>query len=246
MTLLKSQAIQTALLGDWTNAISLNMELLREDPSDTEALNRLAFAYSVLGKIKEARSTYHKVLEIDNLNPIALRGLKKLAGVGIAKTMMPDKASGSSHIVGHFNNIFLEETGKTKVVDLINTADRKIISLLRTGEYISLCVKRFKIFALNGQKQYIGMLPDNIGKRLIKFLNGGSSYGAYIKCCEKDKITIFIKEVSRAPRFKNQPSFLANDFSPLVFTKTVNKKKSAVSDVEDDLYTPEDEEEESF
>ncbi len=80
MTVLKSQAIQTALTGNWDQAISLNQELLKNNPTDIDALNRLAFAYSITGKTKEARNLYHKVLEIDTLNSIALRGLKRLAG----------------------------------------------------------------------------------------------------------------------------------------------------------------------
>jgi len=249
MTLLKSQAIQTALLGDWNNAISINQELLRENPSDTETLNRLAFAYSVIGKIKEAREMYHKVLRIDSLNPIALRGLKRLVGTtGISSHPVDSIISNTQQPVGHFNNIFLEETGKTKVVDLINIADRKIISQLRTGEFLTLCVKRLKIFALNSQKQYIGMLPDNIGMRLIKFLKGGNNYEAYIKSCGKDRITIFIKEVKRAPRFKNQPSFLSNEFSPLVFSKSMStmSSKKKQSDTDEDLYSSDDEETESL
>ena len=66
---LKSQAIQTALTGDWQTAIILNLQLLEENPEDIETLNRLAFAYTILGKVKEAKQTYQKVLHLDTQNP---------------------------------------------------------------------------------------------------------------------------------------------------------------------------------
>ena len=54
---LKTQAIQTALSGNWEKAIDINKSLIKEDPSDIDALNRLAFAFTILGKTKDAKST---------------------------------------------------------------------------------------------------------------------------------------------------------------------------------------------
>jgi tetratricopeptide (TPR) repeat protein len=216
MVPLKTQAIQTALLGDWETAIQLNEELIKEDPKDIETLNRLAFAYSVVGKIKEARSTYQKVLDLDPLNSIAQRGLKKL---------IKSPATIQTPTIGKITNIFLEETGKTKVVELINTADAKQTSHLRTGESVILSIKRLKIFILDQQHQYIGMLPDNIGKRLIKFMNGGNTYEAYIKSVVHNKVCIFMREVKRATRFKNQPSFVATEKSHLLIEKNSHKNQ---------------------
>ena len=78
MTSLKLQAIQTALIGDWKNAISLNKKLLDENPQDIDTLNRLGLAYAISGKAKDAKTTYQKVLDIDPLNPIALKNAKRL------------------------------------------------------------------------------------------------------------------------------------------------------------------------
>ncbi len=233
MTLLKTQAIQTALIGDWTNAISLNRELLKSDPNDIEALNRLAFAYAVVGKVRQAREIYQKVLSLDVLNPIALRGLKRLANT----TSMQYHEQVEQHMTpSQFNSLFIEETGKTKIVDLINVADRKTVGRLRTGESCHLSIKRLKIFVLNDQNQYIGMLPDNIGNRLIKLIKGGNCYEAYIKSVENNKVSVFIKEIKRCTRFKNQPSFIAAEKS-ISFEKSVNlymslKQKNSEEDLD--------------
>lgn len=237
MTLLKLQAIQTALVGDWNNAISLNQELLKDNPFDIDTLNRLAFAYSVIGKIREAKDTYQKVLTIDNLNSIAQRGLKRLSETSILNhhIVISDSSMPQAN-TRHLSNIFLEETGKTKVIDLINIADSKTVAGLRTGEFVTLCIKRLKIFVLNPQKQYIGMLPDNIGKRLIKLLHGGNSYEAYIKCVENSRLAIFIREVKRANRFKNQPSFLSVETSLFTTYKKsdMSKRKYQQKDLDEE------------
>lgn len=209
---LKNQAIQTALDGNWQNAIAINKTLITEDPQDIDALNRLALAYSITGKLKEAKSTYQKVIQIDPLNPIALRNLKKLKEKG-------SKFVNGTSVNTHINNKFLEEPGKTKVVELVNIAQPEIVESLRTGQSVLLFIKRLKIF-VQEEKQYIGVLPDDIARRLIKFMNSGCIYEAYIKSSNQHKVTIFIKEVKKVTKFKDQPSFTTLSESPLALDKS--------------------------
>lgn len=63
MTSLQNQAINTALTGDWEKAVLINKDLVKENPKDIDALNRLAFAFNILGKNKEAKLTYQRVLK---------------------------------------------------------------------------------------------------------------------------------------------------------------------------------------
>lgn len=237
---LKTQAIQTALQGDWQAAVILNQMLLEENPNDIDALNRLAFAKTSLGDLKEAKLIYQKVLILDINNPIALKNLQRL----------PDTTNGSCSAVQpkHVSNVFIEESGKTKVIELINTADKKIIAPLRNGEHLTLSVKRMKIFILDYQKQYIGMLHDDLGNRLIKFINGGNQYEAYVKTIHNNKVIILLKEVKRANKFKNQPSFFSIDKSKFVINSPQNQsgknKKTAKNKYSDDAQRdlPEDDE----
>jgi hypothetical protein len=203
---LKTQAIQTALTGDWTSAVSLNQTILQDYPDDIDTLNRLAYAYASIGNVKEAKVLYQKVLALDSHNPIALRNLKRLSG-----------GAGSVNHTIQMNNIFIEEPGKTKVIELINVAEKKLLAKLRAGEHITLQVKRMKIFALDSEKQYLGMLPDDVGRRLIEFIGGGNEYEAYVKTIDNLRLIIFIKETKRSVRFKNQPSFPSFDKSRLSY-----------------------------
>lgn len=216
----KTQAIQTALTGDWSTAVSLNLEILKENPQDIETLNRLAFAYTILGKVKEAKKTYQKVMDLDSQNPIALKNLKRLSNSPIKNTDKKDNKQQIPFFAGDINGMFIEETGITKVIELVNIADSKAIASLMVGELLKLCVKRLRIFIQDQKNQYIGMLPDDLGRRLIKFLKGGNCYQVVVKAVENKKIIIFIKEVNRSSKFKNQPSFTLWDKNK----KTISNK----------------------
>jgi tetratricopeptide (TPR) repeat protein len=198
MASLKSQAIQTALVGDWDNAVSLNQSILLEEPNDIDTLNRLAFAFLSLGNTKDAKHIYEKVLMLDMKNPIAIRNLKRLNDNQTRISSIP------------LNNLFIEEPGKTKVMELINIADKKVVAFLRSGELIELKIKRNKIFAYNSDNQFVGMLPDDICQRLIKFINAGNLYEAYIRTVDNNRVSIFIRETKRVKKFRDQPSFVNN------------------------------------
>jgi hypothetical protein len=236
MLSLKSQAIQTALEGDWATAISLNQQILQEEPDDIDTLNRLGFAYLSTGMSKDARAVYEKVLALDMKNPIAVRNLKRLSDPNLKKVSIP------------LNNLFIEEPGKTKVIELINVADKKVLAHLRSGEKLELTIKRNKIFVLDSEKQFVGMLPDDLGLRLIKFIESGNEYDAYARTVDNNKISIFVREVKRTKKLKDQPSFVSNDKVKLSFennTLSVKvKSKSKSSKSEEEIEGDEAEEEE--
>jgi tetratricopeptide (TPR) repeat protein len=232
---LKTQAVQTALQGDWQAAVILNQMLLEEDPQDIDALNRLAFAKASLGESKEAKAIYQKVLTLDANNPIAIKNIQRISGPAI-------QPNGNSVQHIQVSNVFIEEPGKTKVIELINTADKKILGPLLNGEQLSLSIKRMKIFVYDSQKQYIGMLPHDIGNRLIKFIEGGNQYEAYVKIVHSTNVTILIKEIKRALRFKNQPSFMSLEktrFS-LENNNGASHRGSKPRGNQDDFYSPDE------
>lgn len=206
-TPLKDLAIKYALESKWEEAYKTNLLILQDEENDIEALNRIAFSLVKLGKFKKAKSFYHRVIEIDGTNPIATKNLKKLGNLSDQKQ---DK---TFPVVGnHIHDVFIEEAGKTKTLELKNITDKKSLSLLQPGDSVQLAVKRSKIFVLSGDKQYVGMLPDNIGMRLVTFIRGGNEYQACIKALGEKSVTVFVKEVKRATKFRNQPSFITTPF----------------------------------
>lgn len=235
MTLLKIQAIQKAVCGDWNSAIALNQELLKTDPEDIETLNRLAFALTVVGKLKEAKSLYQKVLRLDRYNPIASKNLKRLTDI---PKRNKDFLSQKQDFLA--NTMFIEESGKTKVIELINVAEPKVISSLMSAELLELRIKRLKIFVLDKRNRYIGMLPEDLGKRLIRLLKGGNKYEACVKAVENHRVIIFIEELKRSARFMNQPSFI---FGEGQSKKEQKKNYSPKTDIDDFIVEEANEEE---
>ena len=197
-----SDAINALLKGNLQKAIELNLELIKENPKDTEALNRLAFAYNATGDGKSAKEIYKKVLKIDPNNQIAIKNSKKVSDT------TSSKKDSSIEIP---NNLFIEEVGKTKIISLVNTTQPKILKQLQVGQPLNLVIKRSKIFALTASNIFIGKLPDNLSIRLLKFIKGGNKYESFIKSVDNSNVEIFIKETKRVTKFKDQPSFLNHD-----------------------------------
>ena len=87
-------------------------------------------------------------------------------------------------------------------------ADKKTLSLLQPGDSVTLAVKRSKVFVQMPDKIYLGVLPDNIGMRMITFINGGNEYSACIKSVSDKEVTVFIRETKKIAKFRDQPSFV--------------------------------------
>ncbi|OGH12932.1 MAG: hypothetical protein A2776_02250 [Candidatus Levybacteria bacterium RIFCSPHIGHO2_01_FULL_40_10] len=202
----RDTAVKYAIENRWEEAYRENKKLLAENPNDLDTFNRIAHALVKLGKYKKAKEYYQKVIKADKTNPIALKNLKRLETIS--------KGSASKNISVHngspmdLQGVFIEEAGKTKTVELKNVADKKTLSLLQPGDMVMLTVKRSKIFVVMPDKTYIGVLPDNIGMRMITFVNGGNEYSVCIKAVADNSATVFLKEVKKMARFKNQPSFI--------------------------------------
>lgn len=211
-TPLKTQAINYALSSDWKKAVEINEEIISQNPNDLDSLNRLGFAYMKMGKYNKARDAYKSVITIDRTNPIALKNLKRLES--FPKMGKVDHENGRNEPTSRTTSVsaFIEEAGKTKTVELKNLADKKTLSFVEPGDTVSIVIKRSKIFIQTSDKRYVGMLPDNISIRLIKFIKGGNLYSACIKSCDEKNVRVFVKEIKKANRFRNQVSFL-NSFS---------------------------------
>lgn len=195
---LEKQAVQAAIKGVWSKAVDLNRRLLKEDPENTAALNRLAKAYWELNKVSQAQKTYKKVLTFDRYNPIATKNLERLV----------KKRKGSKQTkVTHISNLFLEEPGKTKTIKLIRLASDEVLSELDSGQKVELMPKKRNISVTAEDGIYLGTIPDDFSSRLIKLIKGGNRYQAFIKGVARQHLEIFIRETFRSKRFHNLPSF---------------------------------------
>lgn len=236
--LLTNQAIKAALTGNWERAIGINLQILAEDKDNVETLNRLARAYREVGKIGKARETYQRTLKIDKLNTIAKRGLLRL-------NMIATKEKNSDMGKG-LGKGFLEEAGKTKVIQLLYPADEKILAALDSGDRVKIMVGKHRICIHDQQGRYLGRLSDDLAARLVKLVSAGNTYEVLVKSIEEKQIKVFIRELSRGERVANLPSFpVGEKIDYVAFTPPdlVHKDKPNVRTTEEDGEAPDENEE---
>lgn len=202
---LHDQAIQAALSANWEEAVALNQQILEIESQNVEALNRVARAYFELGDFEQSKKHYQTSLKIDPYNQIAAKFLKRIE-VFDKKGAKPN---GHKNGASTFNlDLFIEEPGKTKVVNLLKVAEPQKLSLLSSGDEVLLNPKNRNVSVTDADGHYIGVIPDNVSHQLQRLIKGGNKYQAFIKTVKTNSLTILIREVYRSARFKNQPSFL--------------------------------------
>lgn len=194
-TTLAQKAISLALSGEWNKAIEVNLQILQETDDDIDALNRLARAYAETGNIAKAKEAAKKVVKIDSLNTIALKCLEKWKSIKkIEANRTPTTPIDS----------FLEESGKTKIVSLLNTGDIKAFLNLGPGEEVKLASFSHKVSVITQDDKYIGRLPDDIAARLKNLIKNRNEYRVFIKSIEPKEITVFIRgNIQSFPKERN-------------------------------------------
>lgn len=210
------QAIEAALSSDWDKAIELNTKILAENCEDIDCLNRLGKAYLEQGNYKKAATIFRKVLKINRYDQIAARNLARA-------TQQPGSTKKPCGKINPAVN-FLEEPGRTKLIQLINLASGKVLLKLNQADQITLCTKRRTIVALDDNGNYLGALPDDVGHRLAMLIKGGNTYVAFIKSVTKNSLIIFVRETHRAKRFADTASFMntTNDYFSFIREEPTN------------------------
>ena len=184
---LAQKAVSLALKGNWKEALDINLQIIAGFANDVDALNRLARCYSELGKTNDAVKTSQKVLKIDSENSIAQKCLLKWKSVtpGKSHTTIDPRAAES----------FLEESGKTRIVPLLNPGDSNIFANLDSGDEVKLSAYAHKVSVTDMDGKYIGCLPDDIAARLRGLLKTGAKYQVLIKSINAHNISVFIREL---------------------------------------------------
>lgn len=215
---LAQDAISAALQGNWNKATETNIQILKGEPDNTEALLRLGRAYSELGKFDQARKTLQKLLKIDPFNNIATRLLDKWKG-------LKNGAGYASH--PSTPQSFLEEPGKTKIVSLRNLGNTSVLVKLDAADEVKLSTHSHRAVVTTLDNKYVGRLPDDLSARLKKLVGMGNVYQVYIKSIDKNEVKVFIRETVRDKKLSDVPSFSPERFDYVSFTppELVHKKE---------------------
>lgn len=200
---LSQKAIESALSSKWDEALKINKKIIKNEPQNVDALNRQARAYMELGKINLAKKYYCEALKFDPYNPIATKNIK------IIKSF---KSNGQNFVSWGDTklspSLFLQEPGKTKIVNLLKVAEPQKLSQVFCGMQVEMIIKNRKITITDSNGNYLGVLPDDICHHLLRLIKGGNKYQLFIKSIRVNGLSLIIKEIFRSKRFKNQPSFL--------------------------------------
>jgi hypothetical protein len=197
-------AVSAALEARWSTAIQLNRDILKDDPTNLDALNRLGHALSELGLKSQAEQTFKKVIKLDRYNTIAAKGIERLK---LLKRRSPTETPDAALPGPDLPSLFLEEYGKTITVSLGSLASPKTLSGLNCGDLLFLKPKKHQISVTDRNNIYLGKLPDILAMRLLRLLKGGNRYIAYTKSVERHHLKIFIRETQRAKRLEHMTSF---------------------------------------
>lgn len=185
-TSLAQKAVGLALNGDWQKALEVNLEILSITPDDIDSLNRLARCYSETGNIEKAIETTQKVIDIDPTNTIAQKCILRW------KSFRPEGNHKPSSLS---NESFLEESGKTKMITLMNPGDSNVFCSLDAGDEVKLVASAHKVCITDSDGRYIGCLPDDLAARLRNFMKEGNKYQVLVKSVDSKEVTVFIREL---------------------------------------------------
>ena len=107
--------------------------------------------------------------------------------------------------------MFIEEPGKTKSVTLIHLGATSLLFTLDAGQLVKLEPHAHRVSVLTEHNDYIGRLPDDLSRRIIKLTSAGNKYISYVRSVSPESVRIFIKEIERCLDLKDIPSFPSQD-----------------------------------
>src|SRR5713101_3733268 len=194
-------AIQQALASQWEEAVKTNRNILNLFPAEPEAYNRLGKAYSELGQYTEARQAYSQTLKYSPNNTIARKNLDRLSLLQEA----PALALGGSERIDP--RLFIEETGKTGMSELINIAPASVLAKVGVGDRVQLHVNGHTLMVRNPAGEDIGQIEPRLANRLINFMEGGNRYAAAILAMEHGQVRLIIREEYQHPNMFGKVSF---------------------------------------
>jgi len=227
------EAIELALASKWAEAVQLNRNIIDRFGPDEDTLNRLGKAYTELGHFDEAIEAYQATLKTNPVNPIAQKNLGKLQALRGGQPVPTSKAKVDV-------DAFIEETGKTALTALHVHAEGDPCSKVSGGDPVKLIVSGDMMNVETVRGVSLGHLEHALGRRLIKFLEGGNRYSGAVATCEGGAVKIIVRETYQDPKFFGRPSFPIKkgreEFRP--YAKESLIARADVDDNEDDTEEP--------
>jgi hypothetical protein len=194
------EAIELALANRWVEAVQVNRGIMDRFGPDEDTLNRLGKAYTELGQLNDATEAYKSTLKMNPVNPIAVKNLSKLQALRGGQPVPTSKAKVDV-------DAFIEETGKTSLTALHVHAEGDPCSKVAGGDPVKLIAAGDTMNVETSRGIVLGHLEHALGRRLIKFLEGGNRYSGAVATCDGGAVKIIVRETYQDPKFFGRPSF---------------------------------------
>jgi tetratricopeptide (TPR) repeat protein len=194
------QAVNLAMQSRWAEAAELNRQIIEAAPKDIEAHNRLGKALMETGKYDEAREAYNHTLRIDSMNTIAQKNIGRLD-----KLMEEEIVDAPTARVDP--SLFIEEAGRATTTSIVELAQADVLAKLNPGDPVNLEVQGNQVMVTGSTGETLGKIEPKLRQRLIRLVNMGNKYTAFVTSVDEQSLRVIIHESHRDPSMGNRPSF---------------------------------------
>ncbi len=202
------QAVGLALQGQWQEAVAANRSILERFPDDVETCNRLGRALTETGEYAEARKAYERALGLDAFNSIAKKNLNRLSLMGKRAAKASARKASARKVVA---DIFVEETGRARVVKLVSLAAKEVVAKMAPGEEVTPYPEGQRLLVKNKEGDCLGEVEPKYGARLAKLAKAGNRYIAAVHSLSDKEMKVIVREIYQHPSQAGRPSFPLKD-----------------------------------
>ena len=198
------KAIQLAMQNRWQEAADVNRQILETFPEDVDTLNRLGKAQMELGQYADSLEQYSRASKLDSSNAIAQKNIARLT------KLVEDGAAGGAAVPPPSAidpSLFIEESGKTVVTELVDRAPFDQIAGLTAGDKMELKVEGGIVRVVSATGVSVGQLEPKIAQRVMRLVGMNNRYSAAITSIDESHIRVIIREEYKDPSMGTRPSF---------------------------------------
>ncbi len=196
------EAIAAALESCWADAVTVNQALIERHGADEETYNRLGKAQSELGNLAEALASYQSSLELNPLNLIAQKQVRRIGALLEARAR-PAAASGAIDV-----DLFSEEPGKSARTTLTPPRGGGAVGVaVAPGDTVELIASGAQLLAETSRGVALGAVESKLSHRLRPLMETGNRYSAAVARVEDERIELIVREIFQAPENSRKSSF---------------------------------------
>ena len=194
------EAVQQALESRWADALATNQALIERYGPDEDTHNRIGKALTELGRLPEALDAYSASLQLNPLNLIAQKNVRKLA------VLLESKETVATAAQPIDVEAFTEEPGKSALTVLTPPAERVSVAVA-PADLVELQPQDDQLLAETARGVPLGEVEPKIARRLLPLIASGNRYSAAVARVDDQEIEIIIRETYQAPENAHVTSF---------------------------------------